>query len=188
MTPLRTRLATIAAALTLAVVAATPALAHTSLVSSDPAEGATVTVAPAEVTLTFAENLLPDAATVSFNDAAGAVVSTSKVPVEGAVVHAPWPSGLVDGAYVIAYRVVADDGHPVIGTINIVLDTGMPASTAVSSSAAVSSSTAASAPATAPAQTTTASSGMGGVALAITGLALLAVVVVVLALVRRRRR
>ena len=170
-----------------ALAFAGPALAHTELVSSDPAEGATLTSAPSQVTLTFAEDLLPGTETVSINDANGNVVATSKVPAQGAVVTAPWPVGLADGAYVIAYRVVADDGHPVVGTVNVVLATGTTAtaSTVAPSAASTSASTA---PATATdTETTNAAGGMSPVIVIIIGLAALAALVVVWALARRRR-
>ena len=96
--------------------------------------------------------------------------------------RSPWPVGLADGAYVIAYRVVADDGHPVVGTVNVVLATGTTATATPVTSASAASATTASTP-----DTTNAASGMSPVIVIVIGLAALAALVVVWSLVRRRR-
>ncbi len=52
-------LAALAGALLLAVLATAPALAHAELTTSDPADGATLTMPPTAITLTFSETLDP---------------------------------------------------------------------------------------------------------------------------------
>jgi methionine-rich copper-binding protein CopC len=106
----------------LLVMTISPAWAHAGLVSSDPADGSVLTIAPTQVVLEFNEVLLEDTVSVALRDAQDVVVSSGEVRADGAVVTAPWPAGLPDGQYRLAYRVVSADGHPVNGEIGIVLN------------------------------------------------------------------
>lgn len=110
----------LATALLLAV--AGPAAAHTELISSDPSDGAVLTAAPAAVSFTFSEALLPDTTTISVNDADGTVIASTPVEPDGATVSAPWPADASAGTFQVAYRVVAQDGHPLTGTITITIE------------------------------------------------------------------
>jgi methionine-rich copper-binding protein CopC len=101
-----------------AVLVAAPAVAHAVLVSVSPADGSTLAKAPAQVVLTFDENIRtpskivvhrPDGSRV---DHGGTHVVDNKVSV--AVVLRPVPQDV--GRYTVAYRVVSADGHPVAGT------------------------------------------------------------------------
>lgn len=92
------------------------AWAHTEITSSQPADGATLRKAPAAVVLTFSEAPL---------DTGLAVVATGpqgRTPLDATVaggeVVAPWPRDLPAGGYRVAYRVVADDGHPIEGSLS----------------------------------------------------------------------
>lgn len=107
------------------LVLAPAASAHTSLVSSDPADGAVLRQAPQAVTLTFDEDLLAGANTISINLLDGTVVESRPVEPSGASVTLPWPTGLSAGDYQVAYRVVSGDGHPVTGAITFTV-TGEP--------------------------------------------------------------
>ncbi|MFJ9316303.1 copper resistance CopC/CopD family protein [Pimelobacter simplex] len=95
---------------------ATSASAHATLVSTDPAEGAVLPEAPSEVTFTFDEpvQLVPDGL-LAF-DAEGKRVDldpkASGVEVTGAL-----PGDLANGTYVITWRVVSADGHPIAGSL-----------------------------------------------------------------------
>lgn len=87
-----------------------PASAHASLVRVDPADGSSLTSAPAKVTLTFDENIgSPAVIVVTGPD--GSRVSTGT-----AEVHDNTASTGVDitegGAFTVTFRVVSDDGHP----------------------------------------------------------------------------
>ena len=96
--------------------AAAPASAHATLVSTDPAEGAVLATAPDQVTFTFDESvqLVPDG--LQAFDAAGDPVEI-KGSASGAEVTGDLPSGLDDGTYVVTWRVVSADGHPVAGSL-----------------------------------------------------------------------
>ncbi|WP_153303070.1 copper resistance CopC family protein [Aeromicrobium choanae] len=91
-----------------------PAQAHTSLISSDPTEGARLESVPERVVLTFTENLREPSE-------AGVIVDgkaiDSKVQVDGPRVVVTPSADAPDGAYEVNYRVVSADGHPITGTI-----------------------------------------------------------------------
>lgn len=109
-------LATALAALTVAAGLALPAHAHASLIGTDPAEGAVVAASPTAVTFRFDEPVtLPDRAVQVF-DAAGAPVPADAAAAD-AVVTVSLPGGL-SGTYVVAWRVISADGHPIAGSLS----------------------------------------------------------------------
>ncbi|MCX2954517.1 copper resistance CopC family protein [Lentzea sp. NEAU-D7] len=110
------------AALLLALTtAAMPALAHTELKGSNPAKGAALPAPPTQVGLTFTEAVtLPvDAITVSgHGDAKWAVGQPASA---GTLISAPVQATGAAGAHTITWKVVADDGDTVSGTIDFTL-------------------------------------------------------------------
>lgn len=101
----------------LAVVgSAGPASAHATLVSTDPAEGAVLPEAPGEVTFTFDEavQLVPEGL-LAF-DAEGRRVDIDP-SAKGVDVTGELPGDLDDGTYVVTWRVVSADGHPIAGSL-----------------------------------------------------------------------
>lgn len=95
---------------------AAPASAHATLVSTDPTEGAVLAEAPAQVAFTFDESvsLVPDGL-LAF-DAAGDPVAIEPT-ARAEVVTGDLPGDLDDGTYVITWRVVSADGHPIAGSL-----------------------------------------------------------------------
>ena len=111
------------------LVAPTDALAHTKVVASTPAQGATV-ARPRVVTLTFSEALLPPTAAAS-------IVMTA---MPGMANHSPmiirnfttaWSNGnktmtlslrqpLRAGTYEVRWQAAGADGHRMKGTVNFV--------------------------------------------------------------------
>ena len=132
------------------LVGAQPAAAHTELVSSSPADGAVLEIAPVQIVFTFDENLLPGTTSLSVFDDAGAVLASSTVEPQGASVSMPLPDSLPPGLLHAAYRVVSEDGHPVTGEISFTVQ-GSTASAAPSAKAEVPASPSAAAPSTPPA-------------------------------------
>lgn len=121
--PLAAALAAVAALLA-ALLPALPALAHDELAASSPASGSTVTSVPRAVTLTFDEPVLDYADStvlvVTGPDGAKRHFETTCARIDGKVVSAPVALG-TSGRYTVAWRVVADDGHPVAGTFAFTL-------------------------------------------------------------------
>ncbi|WBB91025.1 copper resistance protein CopC [Verrucosispora sp. WMMC514] len=111
-----------------AVAPAAPAAAHAVLVGTDPADGAVLTTAPAEVTLTFNEPVTVRAGGVRLLDAAGEELSTDTRSVDTTVVLTV-PPDLAGGTYIVAFRVISADSHPVSGGFSFAV--GAPSSAAV---------------------------------------------------------
>lgn len=95
---------------------AAPASAHATLVSTDPADGAVLPEAPDDVTFTFDESVSLVADGLQVYDAAGEPVEAES-SARDAVVTADLPDGLDDGTYVVTWRVVSSDGHPIAGSL-----------------------------------------------------------------------
>lgn len=96
---------------------ASPASAHAELLATDPTEGAVLATSPSSVAFTFDEPvvLVPDGFQL-FDGSGG----HNMVPVEAvdATVRATLPPDLATGSYVLAWRVVSDDGHPESGVLS----------------------------------------------------------------------
>ncbi len=97
--------------------AAAPASAHASLVSSDPAEGEVLPQAPDVVTLTFDEPVAVVEDGIKAYDAGGEPVDIDDARARDEIVSADLPDDLADGTYVVAWRVVSSDGHPIAGSL-----------------------------------------------------------------------
>ncbi|MFI7638023.1 copper resistance protein CopC [Nonomuraea sp. NPDC049400] len=93
---------------------ASPALAHDSLKSSSPAKNAQVGSIK-EIELEYSAGVrFPF---VVLHDTAGKAVPLGKPRLAGPKVFADVPQPLAPGSYVIAWRVVSSDGHPIEGEI-----------------------------------------------------------------------
>ena len=127
-----------------------PASAHNVLIASDPTEGATLQQSPTTVRLTFDQPVQDFEPIVTVVGPDGQRYESGAPVVDSTVVSAAVGALPVAGAYVVAYRVVSADGHPVQGEVHFEL-----AATAVGTSPAAASS----APASAPASSSAASVG-----------------------------
>lgn len=117
-------------ALTFLVAEASPVAAHTELVSTSPAAGASVTELTT-IELRFSEGIEIAATKVWIEDAAGFLELGPATHLDGddASVSVPVPP-LGDGTYAVTWHVVADDGAPVHGSFSFTV-----ASPAVASAA-----------------------------------------------------
>ena len=174
-------------------VIAPSAHAHSELISSDPAAGATLDAPPARVSFTFNEDLLPDFVRFIATDPSGQTGDLPVSSVEGPTAAIDWPIGAPAGEWTVSYRVVSQDGHPIEGAITFSYaapsPTESPTSAAPTSaaptSAAPPTSTAPS-PSISPAADTT-SSGMSGWAIAAIAVGVIVIVAAIIALIARRR-
>ena len=151
MAPLSTAARRVALVGTLAVLFvllfASPAAAHAELANINPANGAQLTRPPTEVKMTFTESVNLVGGGIRLVDAAGATVPTSDPTVDGHTVTWPMPADLPEGAYVVTWRVVSADGHPISGASSFgvgtaaaaapgsATDAGGPSTVAIGSSA-----------------------------------------------------
>jgi copper transport protein len=124
--------AVLAAALVLVV--AGPAWAHAELQSSDPPAGSHLPSAPSRVTLTFSENVSGGPDAVRVYDTKGHRVDTGVTQFNGASVETQLRSGLGDGGYIVAYRIISADSHPVNSALTFTVGNGVaPSQSQVSS-------------------------------------------------------
>lgn len=106
------------------VATAPPAAAHAELVSTDPAEGARLPDAPDRVTLTFTEGVSLGAGYARVLDASGERVDAGDATVEGDTVVVPLRADLPDDGYLVTYRVVSADSHPISGAFSFAVGDG----------------------------------------------------------------
>lgn len=115
---MRTARILIAASLILAVTT-TPAIAHTKLLTSDPAAGSLVESWPTEISLTFDEDLINIGDEKSnflvVNNAVGDQISADDEVLTGSQIKVSLDPNTVTGPVLVYYRVVSADGHPVEG-------------------------------------------------------------------------
>jgi len=102
------------------------ALAHSTLVSSDPADGAVLPAKPPHLVLNFNEPVSPIVIRLIDDDGGS---TTLAYRVEDTAVIADEPGGMANGSYALSWRVVSADGHPVGGTI--LFSIGAPSARAV---------------------------------------------------------
>jgi methionine-rich copper-binding protein CopC len=108
----------IAASLIFAVTT-TPAIAHTKLLTSDPAAGSLVESWPTEISLTFDEDLINIGDEKSnflvVNNAVGDQISADDEVLTGSQIKVSLDPNTTTGPVLVYYRVVSADGHPVEG-------------------------------------------------------------------------
>ncbi|MFC9285618.1 copper resistance CopC/CopD family protein [Streptomyces sp. NPDC057052] len=110
------------------------AFAHAALTGSDPAQGTVVEKAPAQVSLTFSEQVSTGAGSVRVLDPKGRRVDTGEPSAVGGTTYAVrLHSGLPDGTYTVTYQVVSADSHPVAGAYTFSI--GAPSATSVPATA-----------------------------------------------------
>jgi copper resistance protein C len=118
-----------------ALLPSAPAWAHSQLIRMTPADGSTVQVAPTRIVLVFDESIqaIGDAVVVSGPD--GARVDDGLPSILDATVTERLHPLVLRGHYLVSYRIVSADGHPVTRTLGFTLTTGQaPASSSASPS------------------------------------------------------
>jgi len=100
--PIRGLRALLAVAL-LVTAAATPAAAHTDLVSTDPADGKVLSAPPERLTMRFGEDILDGGARVVAQDQSGGKVDLGPAQVNGPELTAAWPGNAAEGTYTVVF-------------------------------------------------------------------------------------
>lgn len=160
---------------TAAFVMASPvaAQAHDVLVSSDPANGSTVSTVPVKVGLTFDHTPIAINSIVRVEDSTGTDQADGPVSIVDNQVTQAVKQGAPSGKYTVVWRVVSSDGHPIEGTFTFTADT---ANTAAP-------------PPTTPTNGSTGNGAQAGLTAAIiVGVVLLSALVALALIVRRRLR
>jgi copper transport protein len=94
-----------------------PASAHAALLRTTPGDAEILQAAPAEVTLTFGEPVGIGLGNLRVLSAQGDRVDSGALTrtADGTVVHIPLKPAIAEGTYVVVWRVVSEDSHPVSG-------------------------------------------------------------------------
>ena len=98
------------------LLGAAPASAHASLLKTDPSEGQVVAAAPSTVRFTFDEPIRLQSGGVHVFYADGSEVKAD-AHTDDDDLDVALPGTLKDGTYVVAWRVISTDGHPVAGAL-----------------------------------------------------------------------
>lgn len=103
-----------------------PAAAHDELVATNPADGATLTEAPASLELTYSGDIMDvdGANQVRVTNAAGESVTDGAPDIDGKVVTQDLATAAADDTYTVTWRVVSSDGHPIQGTFTYTVGQG----------------------------------------------------------------
>ena len=97
------------------------AAAHTELIGSDSADGATLEQAPSSITLTFNEPVQDFEPVLAITGPDGQPYPAGVPVVDSATLRGDVQALGPAGTYTVAYRVVSDDGHPVTGQLQFQL-------------------------------------------------------------------
>lgn len=103
------------------------ASAHTSVVKTDPTYKTTMTEMVDHITIEFTDNLMilgdKDVNTIAVTAPDGSEVTISSLSVIQNSITAQLPQAdYADGTYLVNYRVVSADGHPVSGSYELYLN------------------------------------------------------------------
>jgi copper transport protein len=104
------------ALVTVLVAPARPAYAHAALVSTYPDRNSLVAQAPTQVVLTFTEPVTPVAGRVVVVGPDGARADDGAPNVVGTQMLIPLRAGGPNGTYLVSFRVISADSHPVAGS------------------------------------------------------------------------
>ncbi|MDX6300570.1 MAG: copper transport protein [Nocardioidaceae bacterium] len=120
--------------------AAAPVLLHAEIASTSPHDGQRLQRPPQTLTIRFSEpvSLVEDSLRVLRTDGgpSGRRVAVGAPRVTGAVVRWPVSLDLGKGSYLVSWRVVSDDGHPVAGAFSFgVAERVVPAASGASGAA-----------------------------------------------------
>ena len=100
------------------VLAASSAAAHAELVSSTPSNGERLEAAPTEAVLEFTESVALVDDGVRLLDDRGEEVATGEPAADGRTVRLPLPDDLPTGSYLVSWRVISADSHPISGAFS----------------------------------------------------------------------
>ncbi|GIH99537.1 copper resistance CopC family protein [Planobispora takensis] len=98
-----------------------PARAHNVLIDSDPDDGARLAAAPQRITLTFDQTVRQGFAQISVTGPDGRRWEEGATAVDGAKASVTLKPLGPAGEYVVGYRILSSDGHPVADKLTFTL-------------------------------------------------------------------
>lgn len=98
------------------------ALAHASLVGSNPAAGTDLRAAPTSLRLTFSDGINATGTAIQVTDASGAQLQLGEPVVNDTVVTQRLKATTTPGTVRVVWRVTSSDGHPATGNFNFSVD------------------------------------------------------------------
>ena len=107
-------------------VTAGPASAHTEVVRTSPVSGATVTVIPRRITITYEGSLLRVVNVTVTRRAGGQIARSAKVNAKDAHQAVVLTSAGAPGRYMVAWKVQGADAHIVAGTFGFTVKRSRP--------------------------------------------------------------
>lgn len=119
----------------LGAATAGPAAAHAELLSSNPENGAELTVAPKQITLTFSEPVRPVRKSFSLTDDAGDTPAIAEPTGTSRTLVVPLPA-LGKGFWTLEFRVISVDNHPIHSSVAFFITKGAPATGTTAAKAA----------------------------------------------------
>jgi copper transport protein len=108
-----------------------PASAHAALIRTSPVQGTVVPQAPGEVVVTFSEHVVPVPGKITVKGPDGKPADRGQPTVTGDSLHIPVRTDVPRGTYLVSYRVISADSHPVGAGFSY--SVGAPSTTAPSS-------------------------------------------------------
>ncbi|GLZ82027.1 transport integral membrane protein [Actinorhabdospora filicis] len=108
-------LAAVLTGLVTVLLSSQAAYAHATVVSTSPTANTVLPTQPVEVSVTFSEPVSPVKAQTWVVAPDGARANSGDAAVRGATMTLPLRQGLPNGTYLVTYRVISADGHPVPG-------------------------------------------------------------------------
>ncbi|WP_117208404.1 copper resistance CopC/CopD family protein [Allorhizocola rhizosphaerae] len=99
----------------LVVLPPAPAHAHAALIASNPAQGTIVQYQPTQIDLTFSEPVTPVVDRIRIIGPDGQRWDRGTPQAEGTELRIPMNENLLYGTYLVSFRVISADSHPVPG-------------------------------------------------------------------------
>jgi methionine-rich copper-binding protein CopC len=111
----------------LSLIALPGAQAHTSVVATIPEYKSTLAEMPATISIQFTDELMvlgkSKVNSIVISDPSNQIIPGLKISVNGSTLLTQIPSAdYLEGTYIVSYRVVSADGHPVSGSYELYLD------------------------------------------------------------------
>jgi copper transport protein len=100
-----------------ALATAPSAVAHATLVDSDPSDGTVVAAAPQQVRLSFDDKIRAQPGMKAIRNTGESVLAGTPRVIGGRQLVIPLRSGLRSGDYTVLWRALSDDGHPLAGVV-----------------------------------------------------------------------